>query len=251
MKRAIALLMFLTAAGLCGCSSNSKTSVEGTIDIRSHVSSTESLSEYISEDNSAEENSSEGNAEEASENEDTELIKKVYDNGGYLVMHTDGSFSAMSRDEAGIYDAMNYTQMLSDESYNSLEEGLYSSKEEYVAKLFEVLPKLEKYFDEKGNLISVPEPVVLIPISEGIEKEDRSISTEKAFYRTGKWVLDYMRNNEETRSGLIDKATEKGVAYTFVGYDWEGSLRISPFMFWSPLDSDEQIVVTDSVSLNN
>lgn len=233
-------------ASLCGCSSSGKTPVEGTIEVNMYISSPTNTTEDNGEDNSAKEN-----PEEASE--DTELIKKVYDNNGYLVMHLSGSFSALSRDDAEIYKVMSdYTQMLSDEAYKSLEEeGIYSSKEEYVAKVFETLPKLADYFDEKGNLMSIPEPVILIRISEEIEPEDRNTSTEKAFYRTGKWIMDYLRNNEETRSGLIDKANEKGVAYTFVGYDWDGNTRISPFMFWSSPESDGPITVTDSVSLDS
>lgn len=211
MKRIIALLMVLAMAHLCGCSSSDKPM------------------------------------------ESTELIKKVYDNGGYLVMYLDGSFGVLNKDEAEIYKFMSdYTQMLSDEAYKGLEEeGIYSSKEEYVAKMFEIIPKLVNYFDEKGNLMSVPEPAILIRISEGIKPENRNSSTEKAFYRTGKWIMDYLQNNEETRSGLIERVNEKGVAYVFVGYDWEGDTMISPFMFWSSLESKAPITVTDTVSLDD
>lgn len=253
MKKVIAFMTAFIMAGLvglAGCSSNNEAAgdvSEEDTDIRTDIleeASEEKLTEHPV--NEAAEDS-----EEVSENpekkqsvstdissEDRVLLQKVYE-GGLLVMHTDGSFGVLTEDEAEDRKMMSYYgMMLSDEYYEMLKEyDMYSSKEEYVAEIFEMYPQLEKYYDGEGNLLSSSESEVFIEINGSSDNEAEELS-EEAFYRTGEWVLSKLRGSEELRSKLTDEAKKIGMTYAFAEYELDSKGVIGVVFYGSGYDDD-------------
>lgn len=165
--------------------------------------------------------------------EDRELADKLRE-GQMLVIYPDGRADASDSAEEKLSSISFLEYFLSDETVDMMiEEGEYSSREEYLEYLKEYFPEIEDMTDSEGNITSKIEPAVYITVPEGYFRGDEESENEEndyeAYCRVIQWVLGRMRDDSVTAQAFFKTVEEKGycLAETYYTYDEDGIITVS------------------------
>ena len=166
-------------------------------------------------------------AEEMTE-EDRELIEKLRE-GQALVLYPDGRVDVSGSVVEDISNISLLEYFLSDETVDMMiEEGEYSSREEYLEYLKEYYPGIEDMTDSEENITAGIEPAVYITVPDGYyrpreygEDNDDEGNADEVYCRVVQWVLGLMREDSETADKLMKTVEDKGYCLAEAEYYYE------------------------------
>ncbi|MCM1578794.1 MAG: hypothetical protein NC078_08365, partial [Ruminococcus sp.] len=158
--------------------------------------------------------------------EDRELTDRLKE-GGMLALYPDGNIGVSEMSEEDIYSLMSVKYLLSEEIIESMvEEGAFSSREEYLEYINEYFPEAAEMTDEKGNITGGIDKAVYITLSGNYYGNDEDGGewgeeySDNAFYLSAGWLLDTLRDKENA-AALIKTSEEEGYSIAEAHYYWE------------------------------